>query len=742
MKRSSLNLLKNKFLIFLFIFLILFPKIVFSKEIEKNYIFKEDFILKFKDGFIEIESKLDKDLTGLPYKNIKINYENDLEFTTFEIIYKDFKNYNLTFNFDFKLTQSEINISNLPRENVKFTGNYEKTNEKFLLFKYYPLIFLNNSNEIKILKEFEIRVKFKRIKTLQSYKRNSQNRTYLIIGKDEIKNSIDFFIKRKEESGFNVVYRPLEEFILKGGDLKTIIRNYLKENYQKLNITHLLLIGNSSEIPYFKVYPYKNNFVLTDFFYGELTSEIDFDKDGKLGEPIEDKIDFYSEIEVGRIPSSEINFVKNVLERTTSFEKIQSKKQILLLGAIWNFNTSNLPFTDGGRSLKVIFDDTFGKKDYSNALLVERDGVKKSDASNIPLSYENFIFYQNSLKPSLILWQGHGYINATFRKIWFEDLNKNNIFEEKEGKEVKFVDQDSINSFNRNYPSIVFMGSCDNMKGIENSLAYYFIKDYAVSVIAATDTAYYGINWKAYYDGWLQTLMYSFSDNLKDEKTVAGSLNIAKENYFENFISSIQIEESFANLYVFNIFGDPSISLKTENKIIKSNSAIAIEGQMINIRFETIEKFRNIRGTIEFDNEILKIFKIYSKNVLNYNLIQDNKIIFKIDNILDKQIFSILFFAKKEGETKIILRGIVVDNINFYDLIESESIIIIKRNYSKYDLNENGIVDGEDLIEFATFFGSYYGDMNYKDICDFNMDGKIDGLDLIEFSINFGKNFI
>ncbi|MBC7194228.1 MAG: hypothetical protein H5U37_01000, partial [Caldisericia bacterium] len=368
-------------------------------------------------------------------------------------------------------------------------------------------------------------------------------------------------------------------------------------------------------------------------------------------------------------------------------------------------------------------------------------GIKKSDASNIPLTYENLILYQNSIKPNVILWQGHGYINATFRKVWFEDLNKNGLFEEKEAKEIKFVDSDSVASFNNDFPSIVFMGSCDNMKGIENSLAYSFIKNYAVSVIASTDTAYYGIGWEDFYDGWLQTIMYLFSDNLKDEKGVAYSLNSAKELYFENFISTIQIEESFANLYVFNIFGDPMVSLKTEKGFLKSNSIISKEGELFKITFSALDKINNIKGSLEFDNDILKFLKIESENPINYNFIKENTIMFKIDKIINNDIFSILFFGKISGETKILLRGIVINDNKFYDLIESEKILIIKRKYPKYDLNEDGVVDGLDLIEFAKSFGSYFGNSDYKPTCDFNMDGKVDGLDLIEFSINFGQTF-
>lgn len=736
-------MLKNKIFLITILFFLLLPKITFSQEIEKNCSFNENFkIISQNSILVNIDGEFEKDLVGLFYKNIKIYYESNLELSSFKILYKEIKKVDLKLKLDIKYGNSilvEKIFSFLPKENVIFVGNFKKGDEKFLLFKYYPFVYNETTKESFILKSFDIKIYFKRKYAPYFYKKTFQPETYIIIGKSNLKDAIDFFIKKRSQDGFNVIYKPLEDFL--NGDVKINIRNYLKENYKSLNIKYLLLIGESNVIPYFKVYPYKNRSVLTDFFYSELTSDIDLDKDGRQGEPIEDKIDFYSEIMVGRIPSSDINFVKKVLDRTLLFETLNNKKNILMAGAIWNFETTLFPFTDGAESLKTIFNEIYKNNGFSSILLSEKEGVKKSVASDISLSYENLILYQNDLKPAILLWQGHGYINSTFRKIWLEDSNQNGIFEDSEGREIKFVDIDSLISFNKDYPSIIFMGSCDNMKGIENSLAYSFIKDYAVSVIASTDTAYYGIGWNGFNGGWLQSLMYSFSDYVKDGNSVSFSLAKAKEIYFEKFISPIQVEESFANIYVFNIFGPPEINLKAENKLIKTNSIITKENQIFKVDFKITNNFNTIKGLIEFNKDLIKLFKIESKNSFNYSFIDENKIMFKIDKILDKDLFSMIFFGKNPGETNIILRGIVVDDKIYYDIIESNKIFILKKKFSKYDLNDDGKVDGVDLIEFSKSFGSRFGDTDYKDFCDFTMDGRVDGLDLIEFSINFGKIF-
>jgi lysophospholipase L1-like esterase len=56
------------------------------------------------------------------------------------------------------------------------------------------------------------------------------------------------------------------------------------------------------------------------------------------------------------------------------------------------------------------------------------------------------------------------------------------------------------------------------------------------------------------------------------------------------------------------------------------------------------------------------------------------------------------------------------------------------------DLNEDGRVDGADLVAFGRRFGSVAGDGNYDEAADFNNDNRIDGLDLAVLAANFGRS--
>lgn len=56
------------------------------------------------------------------------------------------------------------------------------------------------------------------------------------------------------------------------------------------------------------------------------------------------------------------------------------------------------------------------------------------------------------------------------------------------------------------------------------------------------------------------------------------------------------------------------------------------------------------------------------------------------------------------------------------------------------DLDQNGRVDGADLLRFARRFGSRLGESLYSPSADFNSDGIVDGQDLAVLASNFGKS--
>ena len=56
------------------------------------------------------------------------------------------------------------------------------------------------------------------------------------------------------------------------------------------------------------------------------------------------------------------------------------------------------------------------------------------------------------------------------------------------------------------------------------------------------------------------------------------------------------------------------------------------------------------------------------------------------------------------------------------------------------DLDQDGRVDGADLLRFARRFGTRFGEALYSTTADFNGDGVIDGQDLAVLASNFGRS--
>jgi hypothetical protein len=55
------------------------------------------------------------------------------------------------------------------------------------------------------------------------------------------------------------------------------------------------------------------------------------------------------------------------------------------------------------------------------------------------------------------------------------------------------------------------------------------------------------------------------------------------------------------------------------------------------------------------------------------------------------------------------------------------------------DINHDGHVDVEDLLDLVASFGSYSGDPTYNAAADFNYDGMVDVVDLLDMVYNFGQ---
>jgi lysophospholipase L1-like esterase len=71
---------------------------------------------------------------------------------------------------------------------------------------------------------------------------------------------------------------------------------------------------------------------------------------------------------------------------------------------------------------------------------------------------------------------------------------------------------------------------------------------------------------------------------------------------------------------------------------------------------------------------------------------------------------------------------------------EVARFVIAGTTFLTGDFNEDGRVDGADLVRFALGFGALHGGSRYRAELDFNHDGVIDGVDLAVLAANFGMS--
>ncbi len=108
---------------------------------------------------------------------------------------------------------------------------------------------------------------------------------------------------------------------------------------------------------------------------------------------------------------------------------------------------------------------------------------------------------------------------------------------------------------------IVFSGSCLNGYAESNdwgNLAFDIIEKYGVSVIASTLESWYMPGWGSQNDPGNSQLEYYFTKNLFLNKKTGDSLNDARITVMEQS-SADWAPYTLANVYDFNIYGDPSI---------------------------------------------------------------------------------------------------------------------------------------------------------------------------------------
>jgi hypothetical protein len=417
---------------------------------------------------------------------------------------------------------------------------------------------------------------------------------YLIITSETLVETVENseFFNWKTALGYNiksVLVTDNEITSQPGIDLAEKIRNFLRENYLSWGVEFVLLVGDYTTVPmrYCSPNPYwLEGTVPTDTYYADLSypdsESWNSNDDNYYGVYGQDNPDFVADVYVGRIPTSDISKLEYTLEKITTFEKDTGdwKDNTLHGGAMlfYKFEDHNYDIDhdiDGCSALDAI------EKDYMNGWRIshysEHEGLSPSKYNWKPLTEPSFTADWRNSEFAIVNWAAHGAPSSIGRVIWDWD-DGDGIPEHDNGELIWGRFLDTYSSLEGDYPSIVFAVSCnvgrpeptpDGNLGIDLLTKESF--GAAVAVCSATRGAAASVNFSMNHAG-AEALCYEFNHYMIDGPDGPSEIGIAlhdsKYYVHSNFGWDHYLE--YQNMYVYNLYGDPSMRREGRNAGVPS----------------------------------------------------------------------------------------------------------------------------------------------------------------------------
>ncbi len=440
----------------------------------------------------------------------------------------------------FDINYGEVYNSNdpYPSENaiVARNSNYRKyslVDIQVTPFTYYPI-----SNELMYYPEIKIFIHYavdesllvfddnlKRTETfaekiisnynqIQGYYKPSKQMSrgvhdYVIITLDSLTSFITPLVNWETSKGRNVhvVTTSWIDGNYGGYDLQEKMRNFLREKYpsDQWGIEDVLFIGHYDDVP-MRMCSQDIGYGQpeTDFYYAELSlpdnQSWDSDEDHLYGES-SDTIDFYAEINVGRIPWSDPSIVSDICNKSVVYEQNNDpsfKKNILLLGAFFWADTDNAEL------MEEIANNSW-MSDWTKTRMYEQGD--STFAMDYNLDYDNVETVWSEGTYGFVNWAGHGSYHACY---------------EAYPSSEPFVNIFTCDTLNDDYPAIVFADACSNQDTSFFNLGQAMMKQGAIGFLGSTKVAYGNHGWNDPYDGSSQSFDYFFTSSVTSGNYTVG----------------------------------------------------------------------------------------------------------------------------------------------------------------------------------------------------------------------------
>jgi hypothetical protein len=379
---------------------------------------------------------------------------------------------------------------------------------------------------------------------------------FVIITTDALTSYIDTLVNWETAKGrnVNVVTVTWINANYSGGyDTAENIRNFLRDKYPsgEWGIEDVLIIGHYDDVPMRRcAQDLGYGEPETDYYYAELSlpdaDSWDDDGDHQYGEN-SDPIDFYNEVNVGRIPWTTSSTVQHICEKSVAFEQNSDpgfKKNILLLGAFFWDDDPN-PRTDNAVLMEAKVDQTW-MADWTKTRMYE-EGY-----STYPMDYNltptNVRTVWGAGSYAFVNWGGHG--SPTSAHIYH-------------GTGGAFVSNSTCGFLNDDYPSIIFADACSNSDTDHLNLGQAMMEQGGVAFVGATKVAYGSPGWNDVMDGSSQSMDYYFTTMVTYGDHTVGQAH----------------QEALRNMYTYGLWGSVKFEM-FEWGALWGNPNLAIEPLM------------------------------------------------------------------------------------------------------------------------------------------------------------------
>ena len=304
-----------------------------------------------------------------------------------------------------------------------------------------------------------------------------------------------------------------------GYDLAEKMRNFLHEKYPagEWGIEDVLLVGDYDDVPMRRTaQDIGYGRPETDYYYAELSmpdsASWDADGDQEYGEN-SDPVDFYTEVNVGRIPYSVASTVTHICEKSVAYEQNNDpafKKNMLLLGAYFWADTDTAVLMEAKIDQPWMSDWTFTRMYEQNST------VYSTYPCDMALTRTNAISTWSSGSYAFVNWAGHG--SQTSCHIMGYGS-------------ASFVQSSDCSSLNDDYPSIVFADACSNSDTDAANIGRAMLNRGAVGFVGATKVALGRGAWSHPNHGSSQSMDYYFTTYVTSGDYTQGQAHQAALRY-------------------------------------------------------------------------------------------------------------------------------------------------------------------------------------------------------------------